>query len=152
LRLSEAILAGSTLVKAKSGAEAYPDGSGCARGMALEAVGKRQICVEFATFQETRYLTYALQSENFEEVWPWTKIVMVVPFCKCLWWCLCDESHKISVSAMIQHIFDWHVMDRLDGRVWTLEQLVDWVRSVEPQEEEAAPVTEETTEALAKAV
>jgi len=43
---------------------------------------------------------------------------------------------------IIVHLFNYHVMTKKD---WTMDQLIDWVRSVEPPdpEEDAPKVNEE---------
>jgi|GEM_PF-4481902 hypothetical protein len=45
---------------------------------------------------------------------------------------------RLSVGMLLgrNHIFDTHVMER---EQWTYEQLVDYVRSIEPAEETSAP-------------
>ena len=141
MQLWEAISLGRVLVKPISRGEWYFDGSGCARGMALEAVGKR--C------QSTNAQNYI----RFERLWPWTTSNSRYP-------CECSRNPDpvlntgvSSISVIITHLFDEHVERwRADAHViplsiWTLERLIDWVRSVEPEPEpepEALPASSES--------
>jgi hypothetical protein len=109
MRLSDAIMLGRVTVDSpKSG-----DINNCALGMAANACGiKRQYC-------------------NIKKLWPWLKTDMDFP-------CNCFPNSYINIDSQaawtkVAHIFDHHVMCLED---WTLEQLVDWVRSVEPGERE----------------
>jgi hypothetical protein len=63
-----------------------------------------------------------------EGVWgKWTLEVVRRP-CKCFWLFV---PRKMRVKDIIAHLFDYHVMEKKN---WTLDQLVDWVREVEPNE------------------
>jgi hypothetical protein len=71
--------------------------------------------------------------------------------------CLCKDDCFVYGSGMMQvrageighlghcivHLFNHHVMTRKD---WTMEQLIDWVASVEPPDPEEAEVRKEIHE------
>lgn len=80
--------------------------SSCALGMAANAVGCEH------------------QYSSIEAQWPWLKKRVDAP-CK----------HAVIIpkaTLLIAHLFDTHVMDDCD---MTFEQLVDYVRLIEPAEE-----------------
>jgi hypothetical protein len=109
MKPSEAILLGSTQYRAVPGQLFTPPDGACVWGMALAAVGAKQLvssCNDLAP-------VYGL--------WPWTFQKGSVP-------CGCPCFH-INYARVIAHLFDRHVATAY----WTLEQLVDWVRSVEPE-------------------
>jgi hypothetical protein len=118
MRLSEAIALGRVLVRPAARAEYHHDESGCARGMALEAVGARVHNLSVCNF------------EVFERLWPWTTKTLA------LWPCSCEsDGTRWSISVWITHFFDEHVMQFCGDRkieLWTMERLIDWVASVEP--------------------
>jgi len=144
MKLSEAILLGSTLVTPKAGALHFSgENAGCALGMAVIADG--------CTFSPERRETPVkdLRTGNVEDIWgPWLLRVVVRP---------CDCRAPITVSSLrlkeitaylfdrgsgplprgmrikdiIAHLFDHHVMGKQN---WTLDQLVGWVESWEPRE------------------
>lgn len=109
MRLSDAVAMGRTLRKPAPGDLGNSE-EGCAMGMALAACGKRPM--------------YGY----IEILWPWATDQN--DFRKCP---VCNERYR-NVSHMVQHCFDSHVWTR----EMTLDQLIDWVRSVEPAESEAA--------------
>jgi hypothetical protein len=113
MRLSDAIALGRTLVMPRGGEEYYADRSGCARGMALEAISKR-----------THKSMSNEETVNMKVSYP----------CGCF-------TPKSIVGNPIVHLFDKHVQSDKD---WTLDQLIDWVRSVEPVETVAAIETTES--------
>jgi hypothetical protein len=126
MRLSEAILLGSSVVKPEPGyllTEWRGENQGCALGMACKA---ENIAVLHPTDLTPIYAH-----------WPWTLHSWHANRCLCR-----DIIPFHNAAQLIAHMFDWHVFDdqfrdtpRIQP-VWTLEQLVDWVRSVEPAEEE----------------
>lgn len=61
---------------------------------------------------------------NTHTVWPWTKVRILCP-CRC--------RLESSVASMVAHLFDSHVFGKHD---MTLKQLIEWVRSIEPQDNE----------------
>jgi len=115
MRLSEAILLGSTLLRPVAGDLELPSDRG-ALGMAERAVGAGW------------------------SYWPWLLTMRVATPCRC-------PFQPLPAAWVVTHLFGCHVAEefldsfrnrgwvRSDER-WTLEQLVDWVRSVEPAEAE----------------
>lgn len=122
MKLSDAILLGSTLLAPQAGRQYSAETqSGCALGMAAVATGCTFRAVHAVPSHERRTL-------GVEGVWgTWTLEVMKRP-CKCFFLFV---PRKMRVKDIIAHLFDYHVVHKKD---WTLEQLVDWVRTVEPAE------------------
>jgi hypothetical protein len=123
MKLSEAILLGSTILTPKAGGQHFAENqSGCALGMAAIARG--------CTF---RPATYPFPEEDrrtlgTEGVWGnWVLNVAPRP-CDCWRFWIPRE---LRIKDTITHIFDYHIMRK---RNWTLEQLVAWVQTVEPEE------------------
>ena len=115
MKLSEAILLGSTVVKPKAGTQFDSDEhSGCAIGMAGTAIG--------AGFRET---PGGCREGGLHTImgWEWTAKQQRLP-------CWCLPLRKRSMAWTITHIFDHHIMGKKN---WTLERLVAWVASVEPE-------------------
>ena len=114
MRLSDAIALGRTCVRPIPNEIFDGDGGGCAIGMALAANGVTERGLD-----------------DLRILWPWTAEYERIPrfTCGCAntapTWCN-------SVGTAIAHIFDDHIFGHRD---WTLDQLIDWVRSVEPAEE-----------------
>ncbi len=112
---------GSTILKPMAGVRISADGvSGCALGMAEVAVGyKRKI----------------RDDAQLEGKYPWLERKYRDFPCKC------RGFGRDNVVGIIEHLFDAHVMEENgkaftqagDVERWTLAQLVDWVRSVEPK-------------------
>lgn len=129
MRLSDAIALGRTLIGSVKGClfEKHGDGNlfGCALGMGVAAVGRQEQAMERG------------QDCSHEEplsIWPWLEISDLVPKCGCSKKML---SYRVNGFASIVHMFDHHV-----GVDMTMEQLIDYVRSVEPNEftpEETVP-------------
>ncbi len=129
MRLSEAILIGSTVVKPKAGTQfSAEEQAGCAIGMAGVAIG-----ASFSSVPDGR------REGGLESIygWEWTGRRVHLP-------CWCFVFQKKSIAWTITHIFDTHVMLKKN---WTLEQLVTWVRSVEPAEVVATDSQAPTTSA-----
>lgn len=122
MKLSDAILLGSTLLAPQAGRQYSPETqSGCALGMAAIATGCTYRKVQNVPSQERRTL-------GVEGVWgTWTLEVVRRP-CKCFFLLV---PRKLRIKEIIAHLFDYHVVTKKN---WTLEQLVDWVRTVEPSE------------------
>lgn len=141
MRLSEAIALGRTLLNPVPGSLFAGEDGGCAQGMALRCIGKK-------TTAESRL--------GIGDDWPWTLEVVGKFPCECVegrpeifsdgWFPYADT------RSAIAHLFDSHVMGRHQD--WTLDQLIDWVRSVEPAEpplpEQAIAESEASTEQVAK--
>lgn len=134
MKLSDAIALGRTLVKPRRLAEYFPDGSGCARGMALEACGAR-----------AKSENYSAHDDTFFDLWPWT-IHRPEKFP-----CECFGMRFYPINAQIQHLFDSHITGIAEPH-WTLDQLIDWVRSVEPAEAPAAPLEQPLEHLSAEAI
>ena len=131
MRLSDAINLGSLLLKPVAGTRGDGNDGGCALGMAGKAAGGYVGC-------------------GFAD---WAKEIQSVDLlpCECgkdgskIMGSSCDYFYRASVPRncvhAITHLFNYHVCTAKD---WTLEQLVDWVRSVEPDEPEIAATEPES--------
>jgi hypothetical protein len=122
MRLSEAIATGRVTIEKWIAGEI----EGCALGMAANGAG-----IE---------INYAV----VERQWPWLK--WVHPGGCPAWPCAENgEYNREDYLNLIGHIFDEHVLmdEHPTNQPWTLDQLIDWVRSVEPAEKEAPVVAEE---------
>ena len=110
MRLSDAIALGRLVMTPKITFFTHAD-RGCALQMAIKAVGR---------------------DENWsgaDSIWDWLNEKAERP-------CRCGRpwvGQAQSQSQHIVHIFDWHVMR---DKTWTLDQLINWVRSIEPPEPE----------------
>jgi len=126
MRLSDAIALGRTLLKPRAGSTFSAGGYGCANGMALAAIGKSNCRV----------------GDSLDENFP----IEAMRFAgKLPCGCLDIGGYSSDVGGVIAHLFDTHVMD---GKTWTLDELIDWVRSVEPPEQEVAEPLQEVAEPL----
>jgi hypothetical protein len=126
MKLSEAILLGSTILTPKAGGQHFAeDQSGCALGMAAIARG--------CTFRPAySFAEEDRRSLGTEGVWgDWVLNVVPRP-CACWRFWIPRE---LRIKDTITHIFDYHIMRK---RNWTLEQLVAWVQTVEPEEHNPA--------------
>lgn len=122
MKLSEAILLGSTILAPQAGSQYSSETkAGCALGMAAIARGAGFRQVPLANKADKR----TLGTEGLWGVWVLT---MTKRPCKC-WPLLAPREMRI--KDIIAHIFDQHVMRKKD---WTLERLVEWVETVEPDE------------------
>jgi hypothetical protein len=123
MKLSEAILLGSTVLAPRAGGQHFSETQeGCALGMAAIARGCsfHQVTTPFAE-KDRRTL-------GAEGVWgPWMLQEVPRP-CDCwrIW-----MRRKMRIKDVIAHLFDYHVMVKKN---WTLERLVAWVETVEPEE------------------
>lgn len=105
MKLSEAIMLGSTIPGEPFDAM---DWSCCLLGLANRAVGE----------------TTNLLPQHAEIRWPWMKKLFRSP-------AICDE--WVGVEVSITHILTGIALNIEAGGA-TLEQAVDWIRSVEPQD------------------
>ena len=121
MRLSDAIATGRTIVMPHAYTIFNSPKEGCALGMGLLGAGGH--------YSEAPFENPDNPYKQLTERWPWLESPCAAP-------CGCIEA-QVNVFDVIGHIFDRHVID--DGS-WTLDRLIDWVRSVEPSE------AEETTE------
>lgn len=132
MKTSEALLLGSTLLKPVCGVFMNEENdSGCALGMVAVAMhGIAAVC-EFR-YQQSQLLPAWLMSSPRRVPLP----------CDCQAGLLmgggggrCTRSVvESSHSSVIVHLFNQHVCDG----TWTIEQLADWIRSVEPNEPASA--------------
>jgi len=123
MKLSEAILLGSTVLAPKAGGQFFSETQqGCALGMAAVARGCTfRTVMRPIDDRERRTL-------GVEGIWgSWLLQRMERP-CDCwrIW-----IRRKMRIKDIITHLFDYHVMDKRD---WSIEQLAAWVKSVEPDE------------------
>jgi hypothetical protein len=132
MRLSEAILLGSTVVAPKAGRQYFSESqSGCALGMAAIARG----CEYGPNRQAIPVPEQDRRAVGTEAVWGRWVMREVVRPCNC--WRF-RVPHEMRIKDVITHVFDYHVMTKKN---WTLERLAAWVQTVEPQVEpkEVAP-------------
>jgi hypothetical protein len=132
MRLSDAIALGRTLIIPVQNPSRVDErsGKGCALSMAVNSV---RGCGSWTL--------------AYREIWPWLCKSFAFP-CDCK-----DGAHDHDLAAgVIAHLFDQHIMNEhgLTYSRWTLDQLIDWVRSVEPAEEgESECSTPATTHSVA---
>ena len=121
MKLSEAILLGSTVLAPRAGGQHFAETqSGCALGMAAIANG--------CTFHTVRQFDERdRRTLGTEGVWGNWVLQKVARPCDCwrLW-----IAREMRIKDIITHLFDWHVMVKKN---WTLERLVAWVETVEPK-------------------
>ena len=120
MKLSEAILLGSTVLAPRAGGQHFPETqSGCALGMAAIANGCTFHTVKQFDERDRRTI-------GTEGIWGNWVLQKVARPCDCwrLW-----IAREMRIKDIITHLFDWHVMVK---RNWTLERLVAWVETVEP--------------------
>ena len=106
MRLSTAIMLGRTTITDLMICKL----DGCALGMAANAVGIKR------------------SYDDIMRCWPWLTLPMKFSCKDCS-----ISGHDGTALRVVSHMFDSHVY-RL--REWTIEQLADWVRSVEPPDPE----------------
>ena len=135
MRLSEAISLGSLIAEPEFGTLIVYRDSGpkaCALGMAGLATGaqmKKDVPGEpafhiFGVHLEGTPSHIEDRYEFVSELWPWTAGQAPQKFpCGC-------EYEGEDFGDVVIHIFDNHV----ESGEWSLQQLVDWVGSVEPAE------------------
>ena len=135
MRLSEAILLGSTVVAPKAGGQYFSESkSGCALGMAAIARG----CEYGPNRQAVPLPEQDQRAVGTEGVWGnWVMREVVRP-CDC--WRF-RVPHEMRIKDVIAHLFDYHVMAKKN---WTLERLAAWVETVEPKQ--AAPAKDPSVE------
>jgi hypothetical protein len=130
MKLSEAILVGSTILTPKAGGQYFrEEQAGCALGMAAVAVGcSFGPATRPVNENERRTL-------GVEGVWgQWILRVVMRP-CEC--WAL-RVPRAMRIKDIVAHLFDVHVMGRKN---WTLGELVAWVQTWEPNEISPLPMS-----------
>jgi len=126
MKLSEAILLGSTVVAPKAGGQYFSASrSGCALGMAAIARG----CEYGPSRQAIPIPEQDRRAVGTEMVWGSWVLREVVRPCDC--WRF-RVPREMRINDVIAHLFDHHVMFKKN---WTLERLAVWVKTVEPKEE-----------------
>jgi len=143
MRLSEAIVLGSTVVKPKAGALRFSgEDSGCALGMAVIANGGTFRRIK-RPLPETERRTL-----NVEDIWgPWilrrigrpcdcgVHLVMGSLRRKKIGGCrrmpFSALPREMRIKDVVAHLFDYHVMEKKD---WTIDRLATWLRPLEPAE------------------
>jgi hypothetical protein len=124
MKLSEAILLGSTMLAAKPGAQYFSETkSGCALGMAAIAVGCR-----FQRGPRRAINEHERRTLGAEGVWGQWVLCEVMRPCDCSFF---RAPRKMRIKDIIAHVFDFHVMKKKN---WTLEQLAAWIETWEPRE------------------
>ena len=115
MKLSDAILIGSAVVTPRPGKVYFRDeNSGCAIGMAVIGAGGK-------------WIQRGLDSVEFLHWWPWVHNFAKRP-------CHCQSVKPIArVGSLIPHLFDQHVFGQRD---WTIEQLAQWIATIEPPEQD----------------
>src|SRR5258706_15661698 len=123
MRLSEAIVVGSTVLTSKAGGQLFSESqSGCALGMAGVARG-----CEFGPAREP-VDARSRRTLGTEAVWGnWVMRIVMRP-CDC--WRF-RVPREMRIKDIIAHLFDYHVMVKKN---WTIERLAIWVKTVEPEE------------------
>lgn len=144
MRLSEAILLGSTVVTPKAGSLSFSgENAGCALGMAVIARG--------GTFDgaERQFSTTERRTLNVEDIWGAWLLQLVVRPCDCRVPLALNRVRLKEITAymrhprsavlpremrikdIVAHLFDYHVMEQRD---WTLDRLTSWLQPLEPSE------------------
>jgi hypothetical protein len=144
MRLSEAILLGSTVVTPKAGALRFSgENAGCALGMAVIARG--------GTFRPTKHQFPVTERRtlNVEDMWGTWLLRPVARPCDCRApltlnrLCLKEFTaylrhprsaalpREMRIKDIVAHLFDYHVMEQRD---WTLDRLATWLQPLEPSE------------------
>jgi hypothetical protein len=144
MKLSEAILLGSTVVTPKAGALSFSgENAGCALGMAVIASG--------GTFHraQDQFPATERRTSNVEDVWGTWLLRLVARPCECRVPFTLNRLHLKEITAylrhprsaalplemrikdIVAHLFDYHVMEERD---WALDRLATWLRPLEPSE------------------
>lgn len=121
MRLSEAIMLGRFTIDSP----VQGDVSACAIAMALNAVGRYRDD-SIVDWVSPRY-------QAMGELWPWLDDMKGKP-------CPFNTKHGLlgtseMCSGLVPHLFDYHV----SLGTMTLEEMCDYIRSIEPAEAEAPP-------------
>jgi hypothetical protein len=132
MKTSEHLMLGSTLLKPLCGRFINDEGTeGCAMGMILAAkyglAAVLQMDKEDAVPADWNQIWY--NRPTFTALPCNCRDSMVMGSAGASWlrsWC------EISPCNVIVHMFNYHVCTNKD---WTIEQLADWIATIEPQEE-----------------
>jgi hypothetical protein len=127
MKLSEAILLGSSMLAPRAGGQHFAETQeGCALGMAAVARG--------CTFGPARGPVEATERRTLGVEGVWGEWVLRLEERPCDCWRI-RVPRKMRIKDIIAHLFDRHVMEKKN---WTLERLVSWVKTVEPSEVQPA--------------
>ncbi len=140
MRASEALMAGSLVIRPVAGTQWDGHGGGCAVGMILAAVGSNpnswiEFQHPFAWLRNTAHISLPCEHQYAETLMGGG----------------CRQSyriHIISFADYIVHLFNYHVKTTVD---WTIDRLAQWIDSVDPTEKETTQ-KEEVHEELASVV
>ena len=125
MKLSEAILLGSSMLVPRAGGQHFAETQeGCALGMAAVARG--------CTFGPARRPVQASERRTLGVEGVWGDWVLKLEARPCDCWRI-RVPRKMRIKDIIAHLFDYHIMEKKN---WTLERLVSWVKTVEPTEVE----------------
>jgi hypothetical protein len=143
MKLSEAILLGSTVVTPKAGALQFgSESAGCALGMAVIGCGGSFVRGRRRVRMEDR------RTLNVESIFGIWLLRVVMRPCDCREYLTFRDlrikkiaeyffspgpamPRAMRVKDIIAHLFDYHVMEKKN---WTLDQLAAWVATFEPSE------------------
>ena len=139
MKLSEAILLGSTVVTSQSGQMNFAEtDSACALGMAAAANGCTFVPASRPIADKDR------RTLNSEDIWgKWLLRVVMRP-CRC---CDFQVPRVMRIKDVIAHLFDAHIMERKN---WTLDQLVAWVEMWEPRDDPSRRLTPQEFQAISR--
>lgn len=125
MRASEALLLGSTMLKPLRGVFDDGNDSGCALGMMNRAIGGNA------------------EKYRFETEFPWMMKTPRVHYpCGCF-----AHAGLRTVNVAVIHLFDFHYYcERPWLNSWTLEEIADWLGTVEPEEPNETSTRESRSE------
>lgn len=142
MRVGEALMLGSTLLKPLAGQFDDGEGSGCALGMIHKAVGGTR----------ANYLP----GLGLWAIFPWIAQRPAKLPCDCkgakVMGSGCDmvsrEHTEQTVSNVIVHLFNQHVCNNQD---WSIERLADWIEQLDPTPHEVpADACQSSVETVAR--
>ena len=123
MKLSEAIVLGSTVLTSRAGGQFFSQSqSGCALGMAGVARG--------CEFGPARGPVDARSRRTLGTEAVWGNWVMRIVMRPCDCWRF-RVPREMRIKDIVAHLFDYHVMVK---RNWTIERLATWVKTMEPEE------------------
>jgi hypothetical protein len=122
MKLSEAILLGSTVLTPEAGGLHFAKNqSGCALGMAAIARG--------GSFRPATHLPPQKDRRTMGTEGLWGDWVLQIVARPCTCWRF-RVPREMRIKDTIAHIFDYHVMTKKN---WTIDRLAAWVQTVEPK-------------------
>lgn len=125
MKLSEAIMLGSTTTKQAFRAYVTPDGRTCAMGSALHSIGTNLSQLELGP--DTQICPLEKVRRICLSIWPWTVGMTDQPNCPA---CGLGEHDYLGgwgdYVGLIIHLND--------GHEWTREQIAEYISTIEPKE------------------